>query len=327
MPFLISNLSLSHPLWKQRLFTLKIESHNKEMLIDYLRSQVLTGYGHCKSTFMHATGVPTSIALAYEIRELKTAVELMSESNTNLFSGMQENIIKSVENMPCAVKESILENFIVGGVVPLNLRDVQSIVKSSNENILKEVKEYMTQLSYINKDHEVNNSSTNQENIQKSDEPTYFYWGGKMGRLVPEKFIYNSTDVKTAWDTWQHGQGVLWEGKIKHTYPLKRLLLKKHREDLPKEYIVNISRTKIVMKKLENIAKINNLLLETENISFMDKSRSDSIFNASFNILTQTIYAKGPKRPGETILATIANKIYRKNNNEFISVTEADNSG
>jgi hypothetical protein len=112
--------------------------------------------------------------------------------------------------------------------------------------------------------------------------------------------------VKSSWDVWQHGQGVQWKGKACRTYPLKRLLDKGFRHDIDRVNMFTLSRTRKVMKKIEDIAIAKHLIVEGEDISTMSREVSDNIFNKSFDFMIGELYSCGsPKRPGETILATL----------------------
>jgi hypothetical protein len=226
--YLRGKLSNSHPLWKQRLFTQKlIIEENNIFLTDFLKKNVVTGYGYCKLTNMRSTGVPTSIAMAQEIRMLQEKVDKMTETHTSSLLNFQEATIKSIQSIPEAVKNTIMENFEIDGVAPINVSDVQNIVSQSSKVLLEQMKELINQISSREANNINNINRTQQINTTYDVGPTYFDWGGKLFRLVPENFQFSSTDVKSSWDVWQHGQGVQWKGKACRTYPLKRLLDKR----------------------------------------------------------------------------------------------------
>ena len=116
------------------------------------------------------------------------------------------------------------------------------------------------------------------------------------------------------WNIWHYGESVQVEGASRHTYPLKHLLLKRHRDDLlDSNSKVNLSRASRVIEKIVNIAKRRRLVAEDGNFSLLNKITSDTIFGECFRLLTEELYNGGkPKRPGETMFATTANKMYKK---------------
>jgi hypothetical protein len=71
--FLRQNLDATHPLWNQRLFTIRINLNGSTYSNAYvaMKDSLLTGHNYCPETSMQATGIPSHLAMAAEIRDLR----------------------------------------------------------------------------------------------------------------------------------------------------------------------------------------------------------------------------------------------------------------
>ena len=324
LDFLRANLPHDHPLWRQRIFSQHLAEGKS--VVEYFYGRIITGHGHCTDSNMQATGVPSQLRTAQEVALLRNQVEILQQTQIQLMANFENSIIESVRAIPNAVKNCIMENFVVDGVVPVNMADIQRIVGESSQSIvaqISDIRNVLDGLRGLNNANQPQAQPEVQTNGDTSGEEAiaidgisrqYFSWGGKLGRLVPFGFKFVSSDVKTTWNIWHYGQSVQFEGASRHTYPLKRLLLKRHRDDLlDSNSKVNLSRASRVIEEIVNIAKRRRLVAEDGNFSLLNKITSDTIFGECFRLLTEELYNGGkPKRPGETMCATIANKMYKK---------------
>jgi len=71
----------------------------------------------------------------------------MTETHTSSLLNFQEATIKSIQSIPEAVKNTIMENFEIDGVAPINVSDVQNIVSQSSKVLLEQMKELINQIS------------------------------------------------------------------------------------------------------------------------------------------------------------------------------------
>jgi hypothetical protein len=320
LEFLKAELSPNHPLWKQRMFS--VPFRDGKNIIDYLKNKndsVITGYGVCSHSNLKATGIPSNLAMAQEVNNLRDDLYIFKNFSKNEFDSINNNFTTEIRKIPEEVKACILENFIIDGVSPLNLSAVEKIINNSTELIMQK---FLTTF-----DQSTNNIISSAQPIENTtddivlDDGTrrkYFTWGGKIGRLVPQNYKFASLDVKTTWDLWHYGESLMTDGVSNHTYPLKRLLLKKHRDDInikDKTSKENISRANKVIKALTDIALAKNLITQGQDFSLMARDLTDIIFQESFDDLCKELYLRNagrPKRPNETIIGTIANKLYSK---------------
>ena len=108
---------------------------------------------------------------------------------------------------------------------------------------------------------------------------------------------------------------------------MKRLQLKRHIEDVNRsENKTNITRASKLMSELHKIAEELQLIEANKNITTLNRTQSDNIFNASYEKLLRNLYpppSKGPKRKYETVYSTIVNKIYKPSRNNANDTDEA----
>jgi hypothetical protein len=65
-------LSPLHPIWNSRIITTPITIGNRMVYIaNHFKNRILTGFGHCPDTNIHATGIPCHLVIAHEVNELK----------------------------------------------------------------------------------------------------------------------------------------------------------------------------------------------------------------------------------------------------------------
>ena len=141
-----------------------------------------------------------------------------------------------------------------------------------------------------------------------SQEPHFQWcvWGRKMGRMVPDNFVFLKGDCKTLWDLWHFGHAT------KGIRPYK-LQAKFHDDLQTKADKVQFSRAKKVMDLIEKEMLEKQYLPEgTQKISNLRNTEADVIFTKAFENIIHALYGKDPKhatkRPHELMVNTVANK-------------------
>jgi hypothetical protein len=125
---------------------------------------------------MTATGVPPHLVLANSIVQLQQDMGVM-----------REGIIAKLEQLPEALKQSMLENFQIEGTVPITRHEMEEMMRSSIlkkiiENSLQSIASRSTTTALI-----TNAPTAGHEN----DVTRYatWNWGGRL-RPVPEHFEF-----------------------------------------------------------------------------------------------------------------------------------------
>ena len=82
------------------------------------------------------TEVPSQLRTAQEVALLRNQVEILQQTQIQLMTNFGNSIIESVRAIPNAVKNCIMENFVVDGVVLVNMADIQRFVGESSQSIV-----------------------------------------------------------------------------------------------------------------------------------------------------------------------------------------------
>lgn len=339
-----------HPIWNQRIFSARMPNGNI-LIAEYLRGRALTGHRYCELSRMHATGIPSHLAVAHQVDRLREDVNNFRTHLMDAITEFRDENNAAHENLPNRLKDSMLENFVVNGVMPLTVQNFQNSLGELKDDILIRFNERINDLMRNNNninipnnnDQHLNNNNDNDEQQQQQQENghenlrgcKYFIWGGKMGRLVPRNYEFPSTNTKSAWNMWHYGHPIDIDN---HTYPLKRALDDRHKSDFvgPKNKC-NISKTAKVMQALFAVAVQLQLVNNDTNITNLTRQDGDQIFNSAFDLMCNNIYRVAPKRRQETICITIADKLYKRlrrenndnnrRNNAEGAINEHENDG
>ena len=236
---------------------------------------------------MQATGLPFHLLLVQRIDALEECTRNYHEQNTRIF-----------DMLPDKLKDIILQNFQLNGIVPITVADIERLLNtkySEAGNVLAILRQELGITPGNpngNRSHE--NSTISQFNT--------FYWGGSL-RMIPEDFTFPSTDLKTIFDLWFFGHCE------KGIQPYRHLIKRRDelRTNLEK---VNLSRASEVIKEVLNIASDNQLLV---NISSNTWSRdvADRSFFHVFPLLISLLYREAPYRPEDIQYNTLYNRLLR----------------
>ena len=91
-----------------------------------------------------ATGVPPHLILANSMVDLRHDIGVM-----------REEIISKLEQLPEALKHSMLENFQIEGTVPITRHEMQDMMKSSIDDLKRTIETSLLSLSHRGQDEAV----------------------------------------------------------------------------------------------------------------------------------------------------------------------------
>ena len=134
---------------------------------------ILVGRNYCIQTNLQATGILDHLSIAHEVKCLRESVK---KFEVQTIPSLREDIISKINEVPENVKTTIMENFVVDGVNPVNMSDIQRTISESKSEILARV----TQI-------EINSSEVPQNLVKEKDIGNrfeLFSWGGKL-RMIP----------------------------------------------------------------------------------------------------------------------------------------------
>ena len=115
-------------------------------------------------------------------------------------------ILERLDSLPFKLKESILSNFMVDGVDPVNMNDIRTLMEHNNNEIMEELKKLLPSAIAVNNGNVIVNhnskSNNNSDDNLNNNRVIYkhFTWGGKFRRMVPHDFVFPTCDFKTAFD-------------------------------------------------------------------------------------------------------------------------------
>jgi len=245
--WIVLNFPARHPLFLTSLWTSGI--------MDRLIARVYAGTMKNPVTKLAASGIPPHILLANELCNVRS--ELTS---------IKDQIIVKLDALPDLIKENLLRNFQINGVLPISREDVQSMIALSTETVLSAIQSSISAnneaIRTMNNNNNASNSAT--DNITDFQ---LFQWGGRFHH-VPEGFEFPKVTAFHLWNLWFNGN------RQQRIAPYRKLepydLTDRKNKHL-------LSRGKMVMKKI--IARTG--LTET-NIATLDAVRRNQVFEVAF---------------------------------------------
>jgi len=179
---------------------------------------------------------------------------------------LPDQIIIKLDALPDLIKENLLRNFQINGVLPISREDVQSMIALSTETVLSAIQSSISAnneaIRTMNNNNNASNSAT--DNITDFQ---LFQWGGRFHH-VPEGFEFPKVTAFHLWNLWFNGN------RQQRIAPYRKLepydLTDRKNKHL-------LSRGKMVMKKI--IARTG--LTET-NIATLDAVRRNQVFEVAF---------------------------------------------
>jgi hypothetical protein len=318
--YLRENLDENHPIWNQRIFTQPVVINRNESqqtfrnIVEAFEDKILTGYYNCEDSDMQATGIPHHLIIQSQIIELQNRVAQLEERVLNDSKERGEKILEKLDKLPLAVKDSILSNFVVDGVVPVNMNDIRTLLDINNKEIMEELKRLLPSVVNINNNNSIMSIENNSNNNVNDTKLLYkhFTWGGKFRRMIPKDFVFPTCDFKTAYDLYFHGNSNL---GVRPYYFLNGRIYEQYRGDLHgKDNITNFNRVKNLIEYLLDIAVQETFINSKDEVKVMSVNETDELFQKSFPIIIRLIYgenanSKVGKRAYEIKYSTITNKL------------------
>lgn len=135
--WLVNTLPNAHPLFNSRVWSSPI--------FDSLSDKVLSGNGHNATSGLTATGIPPHVLIANEIAQLRSEFgDQLREHRLAVISKLDEQRVEfngKLEELPMKLKECLLQNFAIEGIVPITAEQVVSMISSVQTNILAAMQE------------------------------------------------------------------------------------------------------------------------------------------------------------------------------------------
>ena len=267
--FLRDNLPRQHPLWNEGVF-----SRNKH--IEFLRGKTLLGIGVCKATGMKASGIPPHLAIANQLRELTATISALEEKFNNRLNSLDQLLPTTIASEVCS---TLRQNFVVDGVAPITIRDIDGRLSSHQSSIRSMIMELID----ANRNASIAASVTVPLEHSSTWWKTWNWHDGLLMHFVPKDWSFpTGITVKNLWDLWYHGNRS--DGIRPYRLINKKLDVRK------KDYMI-YSRATVVLKVLYNILELQfhpPMLLP--NISSLGLPESDLLFAGVYKVFISRLY-------------------------------------
>ena len=211
--FLRQNLSPNHGIFHARVFA-------KNRLLDVLRGKTIICIGNCVVTELKATGNPPHLAISGRLSELTQDIERKRLENAQ----MKESLLSTLPVIIASrVTDEIRENFVLEGVAPLSLRDIDTRIEALKSTIVGDMCQIIGQSANIISSPDGNvNIEANGQNAWR-----VWNWGDEhIAHFVPPGWNFpDRLSVKSIWDMWFYGNTEL--GIRPYKLLVKRVDIKK----------------------------------------------------------------------------------------------------
>lgn len=264
--WLVEHLHTDHPLFKERVWTMYVSTNT-------FTERVLTGKLENPISGLVATGVPTNVIIAGELRELKAVMKEQHESTHTLINKIRNE-------MPAAVAEVILERFNVEGAVSVTMDDVSRIVSEQlNTHLTTHLLPITTaiQQGTFGQQTQLTVGVTQQQHQRNA-----FQWGGRY-HPVPQNWVFGSFNARLLWNIW-------WDGDAEYG-PYRYL----------RSYDLSVAKYKSSFLKANGFMKKLLLMAEKTEAQVVAMGRTverDTLFNNAYTRLIETL--KGGEILGST---------------------------
>jgi hypothetical protein len=273
--FLQAHLSPEHPLFQTAAFT--------GGWVDKYKGQVLLGEGLCPKTGVEATGVPPSVKILTELKELKEENQAIKKE---VFQTKMEIIARLdhvASALPGAVAKEFAESFNVEGHTPLTVATVQQLIHNVRDELLEAFQQRVLQVPSIPPPSDLSQSTP----PLVGREYASFSWINPLDRdkknlgqpkihPVPLNFSLPRTSAADCWRFWHFGD------KQRNLAPFRGITCR----DLHVRAEWNqLSRIRFVMDSLLQLAVANNHVQSGVDIKSLSGPDSHSIFEKALHDL------------------------------------------
>ena len=282
-PWLVTTLPANHPLFNCRLWT-------SARFHEVLCPAVLGGNFYNAQSQLRATGVPCHLVVAQAVEGLGNEV-----------ISLRQEILSLKDTIPESVKNKILENFNVQGVVPLTRNDVDTMLVEMKDAILAAIRQGGGQREQARVEAGGAGGGGDGGTVQ-ADGFLAWVWKGRF-HPVPETFRMPKVPVKKIWDLYWDGQ------PFQHIAPYRRL----KPFDMPTEVCKNLlSKARAVVKCL---LVDEDGAVEENTVMGMTTNERDAFFEKTFVIVCQGAFPElaglefDRRQFGERQYSTLYNKL------------------
>ncbi|MGH2639759.1 MAG: hypothetical protein ACRDF4_10870 [Rhabdochlamydiaceae bacterium] len=265
--WLRTNLPSHHPLFSTPLFS----SGRIAALIPH----VSVGCYLSPVTGLQATGIPPQIVMANDL--------LQVAANTQL---LKEEVLSKYAELPAQVTNMLLSKLSINGAIPVTLDDMKTLINSA-------VAELKTQYS----DAHTVETCVLASHADPNSDPRFqlWSWGGKF-HMVPESWIFPSTNIKDTWNLWHFGHLT---DKIRPLRCLKKMDL------VGAAQTTKWSKTSGVVRAISQVMVEMKLVEKLEDVLKLSSIDSSTYFDQAIVQLMEKVRAGSTQERGRWMEASV----------------------
>jgi hypothetical protein len=269
--WLRSTLPATHPLFSTYLFASGAVAH--------LKPHVISGRSRCPVTGLTATGIPPHLAITNELTDVVRQTQLMKDA-----------VLSRCAQLPSELVTVMLSKFSINGAIPVTLDDLKALLNTAVNQMRTELRDALPSP----------HSPAQSPLIDPNLDPRFhlWSWGGRM-RMVPQDWLFPSTDVKATWNLWHFGN------VGEHIRPLRYL----QKSDLKNASQVTLwSKTRGVMAEVARVMVEMDLVQSIEEVERMPSTDSAQAFDKAIVQLMEQVsegLTRGKRRWMEMAVPTM----------------------
>jgi len=261
---------------------------------------------------MSAQGVPGFITIQREIRQFRKYYDETVAINIGKFSELLASMVAMFSSLPQQVISLLLERIRVEGAREVTIEDIRALIMETLQSPFGPFTQISDQLRRMearmgSESQAAVSSEQQQGNPLQFSTPaggSFFYWPGIDSRFhrVPYGFKFPSYVTGTMWNLWFFGDLSRKIGPYKHITPAN---------DLPNSGCrSNACRTKLVIKKMVEIAVDGHLVVRQDDIN---NNNNQAVYDYSMARLLTLLYStKPPGRPEDININTLGERLKKK---------------
>ena len=243
--WLRSALPAHHPLFHSYLFA--------SGEVKTLKAHVVTGRSRCPLTGMQATGIPPHLVLSNELNDVAKQTQVLKDA-----------LLAKCTELPAELVSVMLARFSINGAIPVTIDDIKTLLNNAVNQMRAELRDAIPPTATA-----ASLPSPNQLlDIDADPRFQLWTWKGRM-HMVPEGWLFPSTDVKTTWNLWHYGH---MEARIRPLRHLKKVDLQGSAQitlwSKTNGVMAAVAVMMVEMKAVEAVADVTRLSAEQSSAVF-----------------------------------------------------------
>lgn len=260
--WLRSTLPAHHPLFSTHLFA--------SGAVEQLKPHVLLGCSRCPVTGMVATGIPPHLVMSNGLTDVVKHTQ-----------ALKEELLSRCAQLPKELTDTLLDKFTIHGAIPVTAADLTGMLNTIMAQMRAELREVRASQP---------SDPLPSTHTHPNADPRFklWSWRGKL-HMVPEGWVFPSTNVKDTWQLWHFGHLA---DQIRPLRYLKKVDLSGGGQ------IALWSKTHGVMTAIAGVMVEMKLVEACEDVMRLDREQSSTLFDQAIVQLMERVKAGSTRERG-----------------------------